>query len=83
MCRLILESDSLVIVKEMLNQSTSYSALVHLLYETKLLLGSYIDHKIQYVSRLRKEVAHRLARHVWNVANVEMWWGDVPFLSLK
>lgn len=30
------------------------------------------------VNRLGNEVAHRLARHAWNVENIEMWWDCVP-----
>lgn len=75
--KFILESDILLMVKEMKAQSKFNLALGNILKETKMLLMSYSDYQIQQVSRLGNEVAHRPACYGWNVENMELWWVDV------
>ncbi|XP_040990895.1 uncharacterized protein LOC121238111 [Juglans microcarpa x Juglans regia] len=79
---LVLESDCLLVVKELNEASTDQSPQGYIIREIRLLLDNFIDVTVCHVNRLGNGVAHGLARHTWIVDSIIMWWDGFPdFIS--
>ncbi|KAF5455283.1 hypothetical protein F2P56_024878 [Juglans regia] len=76
--KLVVESDCMLLVQELKNEQDSLLANDNLIMEAKSLLQHFQEVEVQYVHRMRNEVAHRLARYAWNVDNISMWWEHLP-----
>ncbi|CAI9761065.1 unnamed protein product [Fraxinus pennsylvanica] len=81
--QLIIESDCLFVVSQ-LNDSefVAISPWASIIADIRHLLFAFLDVKISHVSRLGNGVAHKLARHAWEVESIQMWWeGFSNFIS--
>ncbi|XP_042977409.1 uncharacterized protein LOC122308235 [Carya illinoinensis] len=80
--KIILESDSLLMVEALNANQESLSLQGNLLKEVRSLLHCFEDQKVQHVCRSRNQVANTLAKHAWSISDTELWMGTIPpFLS--
>ncbi|KAF5468867.1 hypothetical protein F2P56_012979 [Juglans regia] len=80
--RIQVESDCLLVV-EALEQNTMDGSLLGLLYwEIKSLSSCFVDCSYVYVPREGNRAAHTLAQYAKNVDDIAMWWDCIPdFIS--
>ncbi|XP_042985441.1 uncharacterized protein LOC122314103 [Carya illinoinensis] len=76
--KLILESDCLVLVNDLLSESENFTELGVLMQDIRRMLNGFQEVKVSHVNRLGNEAVHRLAKHAWNVLDIEMWWDFKP-----
>ncbi|KAF5454868.1 hypothetical protein F2P56_024501 [Juglans regia] len=75
---LILESDSLLTVNQLNEDTNSWSFLGNIIKETKHLLTRFRSCIVRHIGCMRHLVAHRLARYAWHIQDVSMWSGSCP-----
>lgn len=75
---LIIESDNLLLIKELHGTGPSYSMLGSLIAKTRNLQGLFNDCIFQHDHRESNGVAQKLARYAWSVDNIVMWWESFP-----
>ncbi|XP_041016296.1 uncharacterized protein LOC121258801 [Juglans microcarpa x Juglans regia] len=76
--KIILESDSLILVEALQVEGESLLVLGNLISEVKRMLHQFQEAKVQHVPRMGNQVAHCLARHAWRVQDVELWMHSFP-----
>ncbi|XP_042939486.1 uncharacterized protein LOC122274515 [Carya illinoinensis] len=80
--KIVLESDSLLMVEALKANQDSLSLQGNMLKEVKNMMNCFEEKKVQHVCRSGNQVAHTLAKHAWSIPDVELWMGLVPaFLS--
>ncbi|KAF5445095.1 hypothetical protein F2P56_034173 [Juglans regia] len=76
--KLILESDSLLMVNQMNEDTKPWSLFGNIIKETRQFSTRFKSCIVQHVGRLGNTVAHNLARHAWYVQDVTIWSGSCP-----
>jgi len=76
--KIILESDSLILVEDLQTEGESLSALGNLFSEVKRMLHQFQEFRVQHIPCMGNQVAHFLARHAWRAQDVEMWMHSFP-----
>lgn len=77
--KLILESDSLLMVNHMNEDTKPWSLFGNIIKETRQLSTRFKSCIVQHVGHLGNIVGHRpLAIHAWHVQDVTIWSGSCP-----
>lgn len=69
---LIIETNCLLVVEEILQCKAPSSAIGNIMMDIKELMSHFMDCIIQYGNYMANEVAHKLARNSWHVKHVAM-----------
>lgn len=80
---IILESDSQLVVNELECVARSLSFLGNIFFDIQPLMANFQHYEIVFFYRRCNRVAHSLARFVWNVEKIILWYGDVPKFLLQ
>ncbi|XP_042974660.1 uncharacterized protein LOC122306292 [Carya illinoinensis] len=72
---LVIESDSLLVVKEFNKQGSSKATFGNVIREAKELVTRFGTCEVQHVNRSCNEAAHSLAKFGLSVQNISLWWG--------
>ncbi|XP_042988698.1 uncharacterized protein LOC122316231 [Carya illinoinensis] len=75
---LIIESDSLLVVREFNMQGSSKATFGNVIREAKELMTRFGICEVQHVSRSYNKAAHSLAKFGLSVQNINLWWGAYP-----
>ncbi|CAI9760898.1 unnamed protein product [Fraxinus pennsylvanica] len=75
---LIINSDNLLLVEEVNIADESNAMYRNIIAEAKRLMNTFPICILEHYSRLTNGAAHRLARHSWNIKDVQIWWRNCP-----
>lgn len=75
---LIVENDSLLAVKVVLEGEDSCILQSDVIQEILQMSSLFHSCSFQYISQLSSNVAHTLVRYVWQVDDLCVWWDSVP-----
>ncbi|XP_035545068.1 uncharacterized protein LOC118348173 [Juglans regia] len=75
---LVVESDSLLSIDALNDDSMTNSLLGVIYYEIKKLASCFVLCLFSHVYREGNRVAHKLARNACKVDSMEVWWNSIP-----
>ncbi|XP_042942822.1 uncharacterized protein LOC122277005 [Carya illinoinensis] len=75
---LVIESDSLLVVKEFNKKGSLKDTFDNVIREAKELMTQFGTCEVQHVNRSCNEVAHSLVKFGLSVQNISLWWGAYP-----
>ncbi|XP_075638427.1 uncharacterized protein LOC142610500 [Castanea sativa] len=76
--KVILEGDSEIVYKDLVNNGPSLALHGHLIQDVKALLPLFSSINLSHVGRTGNKVAHSLARRAILSRNLNVWMKDVP-----
>ncbi|KAF5463138.1 hypothetical protein F2P56_019077 [Juglans regia] len=76
--KLILECDCMNVVRELQSTEASMASAGNVINDAKMLMGRFQEVRVQHVNRIGNGVAHSLARHAWNIVDINVWWEQIP-----
>ena len=76
--KIILEGDSEIIYKDLLNNGSSLALHGHLIQDVKALVSLFSSICFSHVSRTGNQAAHSLARRAILLENLNVWMEEVP-----
>jgi ribonuclease HI len=79
----ILEGDSLIVVKALQAKTENLSPYRHLIEDTRLLLSNFRMAEVRHVKRIFNKVAHGLAREAVKNCVDNIWMEKTPHVFLK
>ncbi|XP_042969199.1 uncharacterized protein LOC122301911 [Carya illinoinensis] len=80
--KLMLKTDCLILVNALNENSECLTDFAFILQDIRRLMAAFQEVKVVHVNRLGNLVAHLLARHVWLINDICMWWDFCPsFIS--
>ncbi|XP_042972974.1 uncharacterized protein LOC122304774 [Carya illinoinensis] len=75
---LVIESDSLLVVKEFNMQGSSQATFGNVVRDAKELMTRFGTCQVQHVIRSCNSTTHSLAKFGLSVQNISLWWGAYP-----
>ncbi|XP_042983365.1 uncharacterized protein LOC122312778 [Carya illinoinensis] len=76
--KLIIETDCLHVVQELQSSEASYASVGNLFADINHLMMRFQEAQVIHVNRMGNGVAHSLARHAWNIEDINVWWDQIP-----
>ncbi|KAG6693248.1 hypothetical protein I3842_10G159900, partial [Carya illinoinensis] len=76
--KIILESDSLILVNCLNEDSECLTEFDFILQDIRRLMHGFEETRLEHVHRLGNGAAHQLARYAREVEDIVMWWDSCP-----